>query len=105
MGGQEELSAEMQGSTRELESLAAQANMKMRIIPTPKHAANDSLKHVQCMSCGQTLQVLCEAKMVYCPSCGTVSPCEGAETTASAASTAEPARTLPRRGLFNCITK
>ena len=91
-------------STRELESLAAQANMRMRIVETPKHASTDSLKQVQCISCGQTLQVLLEAKMVFCPSCSTVSPCDGSETAASA-SVPAPARTLPRRGLFNCIAK
>ena len=91
-------------STRELESLAAQANMRMRIVETPKHASSDSLKQVQCVSCGQTLQVLLEAKMVFCPSCSTVSPCDGSETAASA-SVAAPARTLPRRGIFNCIAK
>ena len=89
---------------RAFESLAAQANMRMRIVETPKHASSDSLKQVQCVSCGQTLQVLLEAKMVFCPSCSTVSPCDGSETAASA-SVAAPARTLPRRGIFNCIAK
>ena len=57
--------------------------MRMRIVETPKHASSDSLKQVQCVSCGQTLQVLLEAKMVFCPSCSTVSPCDGSETAAS----------------------
>ena len=90
-------------STRELES-PPRKRMRMRIVETPKHASSDSLKQVQCVSCGQTLQVLLEAKMVFCPSCSTVSPCDGSETAASA-SVAAPARTLPRRGIFNCIAK
>jgi len=97
------LSGDMHVSTRELEELAAQANMKMRIIPTPKHASANSLKHVQCISCEQWMQVLAEAKMVYCSTCSSVSPCDSEGNSSQLA--AEPARTLPRRGILNCIGK
>lgn len=79
------------------ETIQISKNMQMQMVQTPDNVEEGELKKVQCISCNQWLQVLKEAKMVYCPTCTTVSSCADVPP--------PPARKLTRQPWYSCFNK